>query len=224
MTATWRVSRIQYSACLGFLVAIGPKLTSPIGGLFGYALAALVTALRFQTLERKPWPAFVPLAMIAAALMLSIAPGAQSASAALLSKDLHAFALLIQVGISVRAALSQAPTDPISRKGALARDLLAKRRQLLRTLKEAKPLQEARRREVAKLLAINAQRQAYIAAHGLGRTEEYQELIAQFEAQQKVIDPLAARSDAVAERTMAQVDELKRARQAWADRNKSKAA
>jgi hypothetical protein len=198
---------------LGVLVAGSVHLKSPVGVIIGYALFAALTALRFRALEWKVAGAFVPLAIVVAATLLSpvLEPSAVAAA--------HGVALIAQIFISGRAGLSTGPHDRVSLKQALARDQLSKRVTLARTIRESKPLREAHRRETAKLLALNEERKAYIAAHGLKMTDEYQALLAQFEAQKAVIEPLGAQTRAVTEHILAQTEEVREAAQAWKNRN-----
>ncbi|WP_294120286.1 hypothetical protein [Sphingomonas sp.] len=198
---------------LGILVVLAAHLKSPVGSIVSYTLFAVLTAARFRALEWKVAKAFIPLAIVAGATLLSAVLMPSTVAAA------HGVALFAQLFISVRAGLSTGPHDPVSPKLALARDLLAKRRKLLSTLRESKPLHEARQREVAKLVALNTQRQAYVAEHGYEMTEEHKALAARFEAQRNIIAPLAAETDAATERAKAQSEELRQARDAWKNRN-----
>jgi hypothetical protein len=210
----WQLKRMPYSFALGLLVALSVHLKSSVGELVGYALFGAVTALRFRTLEWNAAKAFIPLAIVLGVTLLSPILDPSTVAA------VHGVAFFALLFMSVTAGLRTAPSDPISPKRALALDFLAKRRRLARTLKDSEPIREAQRREVAKLLAINAERQAYTAAHSHKMTEELKALMDRFEAQKAIVDPLTAQSQAVTERMVAEGDELREAREAWRNRNK----
>jgi hypothetical protein len=217
MVERWQIKRIHYSAALGFLVAMTIHFKSPATVILGYALFGGLTAWRFRSLEWKAWKAFIPSVIVIAVTLLAPVLDAQSVAA------WHGIALFAQLFMSVAAGIATSPHDPISPKQALARDVLAKRRRLRRTLRETQPIRDAQHREVAKLKAINAERQAYVAAHGHKMTDELKTLKARFDAQKAVLDPIAAESLAATERMQAETEELKQAREAWKNRNKKAA-
>jgi hypothetical protein len=219
MTASkWQLSRIQYGFALGILLAVSIHFPTP-KSLFAYACAGGITALRFRALDWK-WPkAFIPFAMAAAGTMLVVVLGPQSKGGTGVAHLWRFAALVVQGGMTFRAVLSYAAIDPISRKQKLAREFLGKRRELRRTLNGNVPLMEAHRRESAKLTALLDERKAYIAAHGHDGSDALKSLIARFEAQRVIVQPLGAELRAATETLSKRGEEFRDAHAAWKNRN-----
>jgi len=220
----WQVKRLPYSAALGVLVAITVHLKSPAGALVGFALFAVLTAVRFRTLGWNVGRAFIPLAVATAGTVIGLALGRGSPGGVTFATQSHAIALWAQFWMSIRAGISHAPGDPISPKAALARDLLAKRRQLMTTLKEVKPYRERHQQAAAVLTALNAERAAYVEAQGHTPTPELEALNARIAAQIAEVQPLGVESSARHERVQIETEALRAAQQAWKNRRQHKAA
>jgi hypothetical protein len=222
MASRWQLSRVQYGFALGILFAVSIHFPSP-KALFGYAFAGLITALRFRALGWKVSRAFIPFAIGAAGTALILIVGPQSKPSVPIAIGWRVCALIVQAGMTLRAVLSYAAIDPILPKQRLARDFLAKALEVRKTLKGNRPLRETHRRESAKLTALLEKRKAYIAERGHEMSEELKTLIARFEAQKVIVEPLGVELRAATERLVARSEELKQAREAWKNRKNSKA-
>jgi hypothetical protein len=218
--SNWQMSRRQYGFALGILIAVAIHFPAP-RALFAYAVAGGITALRFRTLQWKPSRAFIPFAIAAAGLALGALPGFHSKAGANVAHIWRFLALFVQAGMTLRAVIKHGPTDPISPKQKLAHDVLAKRRDVLKTLKDNRPLAEQHRLEAAKSAALNAELQAHIAEHGHSRPEEFQEILVRCKAQRAIVQPLGEELREATDRMISKTEDFKEAREAWKDRNKA---
>src|SRR6266513_29531 len=105
MTSTWQLSRIQYGFGLGILVAVFIHFPAP-RSLYAYAIAGLLTALRFRALDWRPARAFIPFAIAAAGTGVVLVLGPHTATGTRIAHLWRAAALIIQAGMIVRAVLS----------------------------------------------------------------------------------------------------------------------
>lgn len=217
--SNWQMSRIQYGFSLGILVATWIHFPAP-RALFAFGVASALTALRFRALGWKQSRAFLPFAIAVLGTALIMIVGQHSKASVTIAHVWRFAAIVTQSGMILRAILAYAPVDPISPKAALAQDFMAKRRRLRHSIKEGQPVREAHSREVKKLVAINEELKAYVAAHGHVNSEEHQAILARFEAQKAVLAPLSAETGIVNDRMTRETQELKDASQAWKNRNR----
>jgi hypothetical protein len=223
MAFKWQLTRARYGFALGILFAASIHFPHP-RALIGYGVAGLLTAMRFRALGWKVSRAFVPFAIAAAGTILVLSLGGHSQVGSAIARWWRVLALLVQSGMTFRSVLSYAAIDPMSHKQKLARDLLATRRNVKRTIKDNKPLIERHRQESATLTALLKERQAYIAAHGYDKSDQLKSLIARFDAQKAVVEPLGAELRASTEQLQARGEELKQASGAWRALKNNKAA
>lgn len=221
MTASnWQMSRRQYGFALGILIAVAIHFPTP-RALFAYAVAGGITALRFRTLGWKWRKAFIPLGIATAGTALVMVLGPHTKPGTNVAHLWRALALFTQAGMIVRAVVSYAAIDPISPRQKLARDVLSRRRDVLRTLKDNRPLAEQHRLEAAKSAALNAELQAHIAKYGHSRPAEFQEILARCKAQRAIVEPLGEQLREATDRMITKTKDLKQAREAWTNRNKA---
>lgn len=216
-TLNWRIGRIQYSVMLGVLTAISVKLHSPGSVIVGYALFAALTALRFAALRWNVARAFIPVVIVIGGTLLGSVFGPAFAALA------HGVALSAQVVMSVGAAWTYGPEDPVSPKHALARNLRAKRRLALAAAKETKSHRELLQRELAALAAIRAEWQSSGAIRD-GLSSQREAIDRRLAHQMEVVKPLRERMESLTEHLQGRTAELRAATQAWKDRNKREAA
>lgn len=217
-TMDWQIGRIPYSMALGVLVVAAGKLTSPSGVIVAYALFGGLTALSFRAIERPAWRAFIPLGIVVAATLIAPLIGAKATTFA------HNTAFMAQLYMAIGAALRFGPNDKMSPRTALAREVLAKKRMVLKAVARSKAHSEAYNREVAVLRAILTEQQAYSDAHGHAPTPERDALRRRFTEQQVVVESMGVESKTLVAAMQAQSAELGEAREAWKNRNNRKAA
>ena len=216
----WRLSRFRYACALGALTVVGVQLKTPLMGLLGYALFAVVTALRFRSLKWNLPRAFLPLGIATVGTLLALVKGAPPGIAA----QSHAVAFFTQVWNSLHAGLSYGPHDAIPRNVVLARDLREKRRALLDAMRISKPYGEASSVESAAIIALYEELKARYATHGASPSPEIDDIQVRIATQKAVLDQRRIDGSDAMEKTRVATEELSAARQAWKDRNQREQA
>jgi hypothetical protein len=157
------------------------------------------------------WRTFIPLGMVVAGTAVAAVLGPASAQGQWVLVKTHAFALLGQTWISIRAALAWAECDPRSPKMALTLDVLAKRRALIDLGRAVKPIRAARERDSAAVMALHQELREHGRAHGFLPSPEIDAIRARMAAQQEVLDRSRAAEAAFNESLMAATEKLKSA-------------
>jgi hypothetical protein len=218
-----QLTRIQYGFALGILVATWIHFPSP-RALFVFAIASMLTALRFNALGWKPSLAFIPFAIAVVGTGLAMLLGAHndaSKSVAHLWRSAAAFA---QLGMTIRAGFANSRIDLTSPRQALAHNFLSQRRRTKRVIDEFKPQMEAHQRAAERLKALTKQLADHIAAHGDKPSAERTLLTEQLAEQNLLVQACTEDLKAGTAKLQAESEALRSATQAWKNRNNSKAA
>lgn len=209
----WQMTRIQYSFGLGILIATWIHFPAPRAP-YVYAVAGVLTALRFRALGWKVSRAFIPFAIAAVGTSLTLMLGSHSKGGESIAHLWRFPALVIQFGMTLRAVLSYASVDPMSPRTALLVDIMAKRRTLMKLGREAKPYQAERERAFAAMMALHEELRLYGRQHGFGPSPEQEAIRRRMEAQQLVLDQVRATEGAHSERRRQAIEDLNEATQA----------
>lgn len=218
-----QLTRMQYGFALGILVVTWIHFPSP-RALFVFAIASMITALRFNALGWKPSRAFIPFAIAAVGTGLALVLGAHTEASKSIAHLWRGAAAFTQLGMTIRAVLANSGIDPISPRQALARNFLSQRRRTKRVIGDFKPQMEAHRRAADRLKDLTKQLADHIAAHGDKPSAERTLLTEQLAEQNLLVRACTEDLKAGTAKLQAESEALRSATQAWKNRNNSKAA
>jgi hypothetical protein len=214
----WQMSRIQYCFGLGILVATWIHFPAP-RALFVFAIASMLTALRFRALGWKLSPAFTPVGIAAVGTALIMIMGPSSKASVFIAHLWRGAAVLAQLGITVRAVLAHSARDPISPRQGLALNFLGQRRRTKRMMDNFKPQIEAHRRATQELDALRAELADHVATHGDKPSAERTCLTERLAEQTLLVQASTEDLRAGTAKMRAESDALRSATEAWKNRN-----